>query len=164
MSTDILTTSLAGLAVLVGCLGIVVPVLPGSILIGLAVLVWAFVIGTPSAWIVFAIVAVFIAVGMSASLVLTGRKLKQLSVPNSSVVVAGLLGVVGFFVIPVVGLPIGFVGGLYLAEQIRLRDPKDAWDSSWESIKAIGIGTVIEFGLALLATITFGVGILIHFL
>ncbi len=164
MSTDILTTTLAGLAVLVGCLGIIVPVLPGSILIGLAVLVWAFVIGTPTAWIVFAIVAVLIAAGMSAALVLTGRKLRQLSVPNSSVLVAGLLGVVGFFVIPVVGLPIGFVGGLYLAEHLRLHDAKDAWDSSWASIKAIGIGTAIELGLALLATVTFGIGVLIHFL
>ncbi|NNV10140.1 DUF456 domain-containing protein, partial [Geobacillus sp. MMMUD3] len=31
------------------------------------------------------------------------------------------------------------------------------------SIKAIGIGTAIEFILALLAAIAFGVGVLLHF-
>lgn len=161
---DILTSVLVGIAVLIGCLGIIVPVLPGSILIGIGVLIWAIVIGTPAAWIVFAIVAVLVAAGMSASLVLTGRKLKEMSVPNRSVMLGGVLAIVGFFVIPVVGLPVGFVLGLYLAELSRLKDPKVAWGSSWGSIKAIGIGTLIELGLALLAAITFGIGLLIHFM
>jgi len=110
------------------------------------------------------VVAVLVAAGMSASLVLTGRKLKEMSVPNRSVMLGGVLAIVGFFVIPVVGLPVGFVLGLYLAELSRLKDPKVAWGSSWGSIKAIGIGTVIELGLALLAAITFGIGLLIHFM
>ncbi|MCI4012513.1 DUF456 domain-containing protein [Brevibacterium sp. ZH18] len=163
MNTDILTSVLVAAAILVGCLGIILPVLPGSILIGIAVLVWAIVIGGPMAWIIFAIVTVFVAGGMSSSLVLTGRKLKTMEVPNTSVLLGGLLGIVGFFVIPVVGLPIGFVVGLFLAEYLRLHEAKLAWDSSWESIKAIGLGTAIEFMLALLAAITFGIGVLIHF-
>ena len=164
MNADILTSVLVGLAILVGCLGIILPVLPGSILIAIAVLVWAIVIGGPMAWIIFAIVAVFVAAGMSASLVLTGRKLKAMKVPNKSALLAGLLGIIGFFVIPVVGLPIGFIAGLYLAEYLRLKEAKEARDSSWESLKAIGIGTALEFLLALLAAITFGIGNLIHFL
>ena len=163
MTTVIITSVLVGLAILVGCLGIIVPVLPGSILIAIAVLIWAIIIGGPTAWIIFAIVAVFVAAGMSASLVLTGRKLKSMQVPNSSVLLGGVLAVIGFFVIPVLGLPIGFVAGLYLAEYSRLKDGKTAWNSSWESIKAIGLGAGIEFILAMLAGITFGIGVLIHF-
>nr|WP_209044120.1 DUF456 domain-containing protein [Brevibacterium marinum] len=154
---------MVGLAILVGCLGIILPVLPGSILIGIGVLVWAIVIGGPMAWIVFAIDAVFVAAGMSASLVLTGRRLKDMEVPNKSVLLGGILGIVGFFVIPVLGLPIGFIAGLYLAEYLRIKEAKEAWDSSWESLKAIGIGVAIEFILALLAAITFGIGVFIHF-
>ena len=44
-------------------------VLPGSILIGIGVLIWAFVIGTPTAWIVFAIVAALVPMGLLAGLV-----------------------------------------------------------------------------------------------
>ncbi|MGC2939370.1 MULTISPECIES: DUF456 domain-containing protein [unclassified Brevibacterium] len=164
MTTDIITSVLVGLAILIGCLGIIVPVLPGSILIAVAVLIWAIIIGGPTAWIIFAIVAVFVAAGMSASLVLTGRKLKSMQVPNASVLLGGVLAVIGFFVIPVLGLPIGFVAGLYLAEYARLKDGKAAWNSSWESIKAIGLGAGIEFVLALLAALTFGIGVLIHFI
>ncbi|GAA1864290.1 DUF456 family protein [Brevibacterium marinum] len=163
MNADIITSALVGLAILVGCLGIILPVLPGSILIGIGVLVWAIVIGGPMAWIVFAIDAVFVAAGMSASLVLTGRRLKDMEVPNKSVLLGGILGIVGFFVIPVLGLPIGFIAGLYLAEYLRIKEAKEAWDSSWESLKAIGIGVAIEFILALLAAITFGIGVFIHF-
>ena len=79
------------------------------------------------------------------------------------VLLGGVLAIIGFFVIPVLGLPIGFVGGLYLAEYSRLKDGKTAWNSSWESIKAIGLGAAIEFALAMLAAITFGIGVLIHF-
>ncbi|WP_210603215.1 DUF456 domain-containing protein [Brevibacterium oceani] len=164
MTTDIITSALVGVAILVGCVGIIVPVLPGSILIGIAVLIWAIVIGGPAAWIIFAIVAVFVAAGMSSSLVLTGRKLKSMQVPNSSVLLGGGLGIVGFFVIPVLGLPIGFVAGLFLAEYSRLKDASTAWTSSWESIKAIGLGAGIEFCLALLAALTYGIGLLVHFL
>lgn len=163
MNTDILTSVLVGLAILIGCLGIIVPVLPGSILIGIAVLVWAIVIDGPLAWTVFTIVAVFVTAGMSSSLVLTGRKLKSMQVPKTSVLLGGVLGIIGFFLIPVLGLPIGFIAGLYLAEYGRLRDAKAAWDSSWESIKAIGLGAAIEFILALVASITYGIGLLIHF-
>ncbi|MDH5149312.1 DUF456 domain-containing protein [Brevibacterium casei] len=163
MNAEIVTSVLVALGILVGCIGIVVPVLPGSILIGIGVLIWAFVIGTPTAWIVFAIVARLVIAGMSASFVLTGRQLKAMEVPNRSVALGGVLGIVGFFVIPVLGLPIGFVLGLFLSELGRLHDAKTAWASSWGSIKAIGIGTAIEFILALLAAIAFGVGVLLHF-
>jgi uncharacterized protein YqgC (DUF456 family) len=163
VNTDIITSVLVGLAILVGCLGIIVPILPGSILIAIAVLVWAIVIGGPMAWIVFAVVAVCVAAGMSSSLVLTGRKLKSMEVPNTSVLLGGVLAVIGFFVIPVLGLPIGFVAGLFLAEYARLKDTKTAWTSSWESIKAIGLGAGIEFILALLAAIAYGIGVFIHF-
>ena len=163
MNTDIITSVLVGLAILVGCLGIIVPILPGSILIAIAVLIWAIVIGGPMAWIIFAIVAVCVAAGMSSSLVLTGRKLKSMEVPNTSVLLGGVLAVIGFFVIPVLGLPIGFVAGLFLAEYARLKDAQTAWTSSWESIKAIGLGAGIEFILALLAAIAYGIGVFIHF-
>ena len=38
-----------------------------------------------------------------------------------------VLGVIGFFVIPVVGLVVGFVLGVYLAELVHRRDQRRAW-------------------------------------
>src|SRR5699024_5419333 len=101
--------------------------------------------------------------GMSSSLVLTGRKLKSMEVPNTSVLLRGVLAVIDFFVIPVLGLPIGFVAGRVLAGYAPLTYAKTDWTSSWESIKAIGLGAGIEFILALLAAIAYGIGVFIHF-
>ena len=54
-STDALVTVLASLMVVVGLLGIVVPVLPGLLLVLGGVLVWALSQGSALGWGVFAL-------------------------------------------------------------------------------------------------------------
>jgi uncharacterized protein YqgC (DUF456 family) len=68
------------------------------------------------------------------------------------------VGVVGFFVIPVVGLFIGFVLGVYLAELLRVGS-KDAWPSTVHSLKAVGLSIVIEFLAAFAATLVWVGGV-----
>ena len=142
---------LVGLAILIGLLGIVVPVLPGSILIGLAVLVWAVLTGTAAGWWVFAAVAVLLVAGNLLTWLITARRTRAAGVPNSSLVIAGVAGIVGFFVVPVVGLLLFFPAGLYLAEYRRQRDPVAARASAVAGLKATGVGILTELGLALLA-------------
>lgn len=142
-----------GLAILVGLVGIVLPVLPGSAIIAVAVLVWAIDTGG-WAWAVFAAVVVLLAAGWSASYLVPGRKVASSGVPRSTFVVAGLAGVVGFFVLPVLGLLVFFPAGLYLMEYRRLRDPSAAWASAWLAIRMTALGMLIELGLALLAAAT----------
>ncbi len=142
---------LVGLAILIGLLGIVVPVLPGSILIGLAVLVWAALTGAAGGWWVFAAVAVLLVAGNLLTWLITARRTRAAGVPNSSLVIAGVAGIVGFFVVPVVGLLLFFPAGLYLAEYRRQRDPVAARASAVAGLKATGVGILTELGLALLA-------------
>lgn len=153
-------TLLVGLAVLVGLVGIVVPVLPGSALIGLAVGVWAFTHPSTGSWVVLAVVATLLTVGWAGTYVLTGRRVSAAGVPRRSLVVAGLVGIVGFFVVPVVGLLLGFVLGLYAMEHLRLRDPVAARESAWVALRATGLGMLVELGLALLASATWLVAVL----
>ncbi|WP_029088179.1 DUF456 domain-containing protein [Brevibacterium album] len=164
MTTDLIVTLIAGLLMLVGCVGIVVPVLPGSILIGVCALVWALVLGGGPVWTAFAVIAVLVGIGISASWVLTGRKLKERGIPNSSLLLGGVLAVVGFFVVPVVGLLLGFVAGLWLAERRRLGDAREAWDTSWSALKVAGVGILIEFGCAAVALAVFAGTAIHHFL
>ena len=55
MDAQIIWTIVCGLAIAVGATGVIVPVLPGSLLIGVSLLVWALVLGSPLGWIVFSI-------------------------------------------------------------------------------------------------------------
>lgn len=146
-----LTNLLVGLAVLVGLVGVVVPVLPGSITIFVALLVWAIITSSTAGWVVLGVATVLLVAGWSATYVLTGRRVSAAGVPNRSIVLAGLAGIVGFFVVPVVGLLLFFVGALFGLERLRLQDPAAAWQSSWTAIKATALGLVIELGLALVA-------------
>ena len=160
MNPETVVTILCGLAILVGVAGTVIPVLPGSILIGLGLLAWAIWGGAAAAgWVVFGIGLVLVLAGMAASALLTGRKLKQHNIPSRSVVAGLVFGVVGMFIIPVVGLFVGFAAGLLLSELHRTRAWRTAATSSWAALKATGLGMIVEFGLACLAASTWLIGV-----
>ena len=106
---------------------------------------------------------VFGAIGMGTSYVLTGRRLHAAEVPMWPVYVAIASGIVGFFVIPFLGLPIGFLLGLYIAESLRLQDWRRGVSSAVVAIKALGTGILIEFSLAMLSTITFALAVVVRF-
>ncbi len=146
------------LAIAVGVVGVIVPLLPGSLLVIGAILVWAWDIGSPTGWAVFAVAALVIALGSIVKYVVPGRRLKDNGIPNSTLFLGGALGIVGFFVIPVVGLLIGFVLGVYLAE-LRRVGTRDAWPATWHALKAVGLSMLIEFTACLLAAAAWAVGV-----
>ncbi len=144
---------------LVGLVGIVFPVLPGSILVGVGALVWAIWGASSWGWVAFGVAALLLVVGTASSLLLTGRSLKQRQVPKWPVTIGILVGIVGMFALPGFGLPIGFAVGLLLAEWYRMRDFRQAAVTSWATIKALGLGILVEFGCAMVATSVLAVSI-----
>src|SRR4051812_44844600 len=151
------TDLIVGLAVLLGLVGIVVPVLPGSVLILAAVVVWAAVAASPSGWVVGGLAAALLVVGGVVKYVVPGRRLKAGGVPNRTLMAGGLLGIVGFFVIPVVGLFVGFVAGVYLSELQRVGRAR-AWPSTSAALSAAGLSLLIELAAGLLAALVWLVG------
>ncbi|NMR18970.1 DUF456 domain-containing protein [Cellulomonas fimi] len=143
---------LVGLVLLVGLFGVVVQVLPGALLVLGAIAVWAFVTATPVAWVVLGVAVVATVAGMVGKYVLAGRHLKGAGVPSSTLVWGGLAGIVGFFVIPVVGLFVGFVLAVFLAELLRLRDRRVAWRATLAALQATGITILVELAGALVAS------------
>jgi len=65
MNAELIVTILCGLAIAVGVVGTIIPVLPGSILIGASLLVWAIWGGAgPMGWVIFAIGMVIFVVAL----------------------------------------------------------------------------------------------------
>lgn len=159
--TDAQTTLdiVCALLILAGTIGVVVPVLPGLLLSWLGVLVWAlFSDAGFGRWIVL-FVATFVALsGTAAKYFWPGRHLKQSGVPNLSIIVGGLLGIVGFFVVPIIGLPLGFVLGIWLAELGRLKEGGPAWRATVHAVKAVGLSILIELSAALVIGVTWVAG------
>lgn len=148
---------------IVGVFGIVIPVLPGSLTIVVALLVWAVAIGTPQGWMVLFVGTVLVAAGASASYLLTGRQLRHREVPSRSVAVGVGCGVLGLFLVPFVGLPLGFVVGLLGMEWWRVQNLRQALSTSWAALRAVGLGMLLEVTGGLLAAATLLAGMLVTF-
>lgn len=160
--TDSNVTLLAGLAIVVGIVGIIVPMLPGLVLCWVGVLGWAiFADGGWGKWVVLAIATLIAVGGVVVKYAWPGRNLKRTGVPNRSILLGGLLGLVGFFVIPVIGLFIGFVLGVWLAERARLNDSTQAWPSTKAALKAVGLAMLIELSAALFIGVTWVIGLFV---
>jgi len=143
---------LAGVMIATGLAGIVLPVLPGPLLIVGGVAVWAVPRGDAVGWWVLGIAVAVTVVGQVAKYLLPGRRLKASGVPTRTLLAGLVLGVIGFFVIPVIGLFLGFVLGVWLAELLRLPDAATAWRSAREALAAVGWSILIELAAGLLAT------------
>ncbi|MDY6054746.1 DUF456 domain-containing protein [Micrococcus sp.] len=163
MSLAVIVSVLAVLLLLVGMVGIIYPILPGSILNAVTALVWAAVLGSAASW-TFGVVAAGLSIaGMSASAVLTGRRLRRERIPRGPILVGIAAAAVGFFVVPFVGVFLGFALGLLGAEWVRRRDLAAAWSASWGALKAMGLGILVELVCAMAALAVLGAGIVAHF-
>lgn len=159
---EAVTTGAAALLLIVGVMGTIFPILPGSLLTIGTLLVWAWVLGSTASWTAGLIGIALAVVGMSASAILTGRKMRRERIPRGPVIIGVVVGVVGMFIVPVVGLFLGFALGLLLAEYARRKDLSAAWRSSVEAMKSMGFGMLIECACASLATFAFVVGAIVH--
>lgn len=70
------------------------------------------------------------------------------------------MAIVGFFVVPVVGLFIGFVLGIYASEHQRV-GARMAWPSTKAALRAVGVSMLVELTSALLATALWIIGVII---
>lgn len=142
---------LIGVAIFAGIVGIIVPVLPGALLVLGAILVWALAVSSTTGWAVLAAATVLIGAAQIVKYLVPGRRMRDAGVPSSTIVAGVVLGIVGLFVIPFVGLFLGFPAGVYLAERRRLRVHQEAWRSTRHALKALGLSILIELTAALLA-------------
>ncbi|MEV4810466.1 DUF456 domain-containing protein [Micromonospora avicenniae] len=137
---------IAALAIVAGLAGVIVPGLPALPLCWGGVLVWAIFGGAGAGrWLVLAAATLVAVGGTVVKYAWPGRNLKRSGVPTSSLLAGGLLGLVGFFVIPVLGLVLGFVGGVWAAERLRLGDSRLAWPATKRAVGAAGLSMLLEF-------------------
>ena len=143
-------TLVAGIMILAGLLGVVVPVLPALPLVWGGVLVWALGRGDAAGWTTLGVATVVAAAGMVVKYLLPGRRMRASGVPFASLLAGGVVGVVGFFVVPVIGALLGFVLGVYAAERLRLGGGGAAWPSTRSALAAVGWSMAIELLAGLL--------------
>lgn len=150
---------LIALVMLVGILGIVVPVLPGLLLVWAGALIWAIEQQTTTGWVVLGVATVAYAAGLAGQYLVPGRRLRAAGVGSWTLLLALGAGVVGFFLIPVLGGPLGFVGAVYGIERLRVRESGRAWAATKHALRAVMLNIGIELATALAIMTTWLVGV-----
>jgi uncharacterized protein YqgC (DUF456 family) len=153
---------LLGVLMLVGIAGVVVPVLPGLLLVWASGVAWAwFDGGGVVRWSAVGMMTLLLGAATVAKYALPARSATGAGAPRSTLLLGALGALVGFFAIPVLGLVIGGVGAMFAAELARLGSAGDAWRSTWVVLRAIGIGMLIELAAAVAAVAVWGVALII---
>ncbi|WP_431041615.1 DUF456 domain-containing protein [Streptomyces sp. P1-3] len=143
---------LCGLVMLLGLIGVVVPGLPGPPIVWAGVLWWSMAETTVLSWGVLAGATAVLLLNQAVKWLLPARRMRVAGVTRRTFLVAGAAGIAGFFVVPVLGAPLGFVAGIYGAERRRLGAHGEAWASTRMVMRAIGTSVLIELCACLLVT------------
>jgi uncharacterized protein len=142
------------LAMVIGLFGAIIPGLPGLAIILAAAVVYGVVEGFGGGGVVAIVVIAALGIaGAAASYVLPHRAGVLAGVGKASLRMGIAGAVVGFFVIPLLGLPIGATLGVLVGEEQRLGD----WGEAWGTTRKVVVG----FGLGALAEIVAGIGMIV---
>ncbi|MFE6776211.1 DUF456 domain-containing protein [Streptomyces sp. NPDC057702] len=143
---------LAGLVLLFGLVGVVLPGVPGPLLVWAGVLWWSMAEKTTAAWALLAGATGLLLLNQVLRWLLPARGMPGSGVTRRTLLLAACTAAVGFVALPVIGALPGFVIGLYAAERVRLGAHGPALVSTRDALRAIGYAVLVELTLCLLIT------------
>ncbi len=155
-----MTTAITAVVIVVGLIGIVLPVLPGLLLVWAAIGVWALQQQSTTGWVVLGIATILYALGLLVQYLVPGRRMKRAGVRTSTLIIGVVAAIIGFFVVPVIGLFLGFPVGVYLAERFRRGSHADSWGATKHALRAVGLNILIELSTGMAITATWAIGVL----
>jgi uncharacterized protein YqgC (DUF456 family) len=154
VTSDTALVVLVAIVMVIGVGGTLLAVLPGLWLIWAAALGYGLFGGFGvGGWIATAIITALAVAGTASGVYLPQRKAASVGVPWWGQLVALVCAVAGFFIVPVVGAPLGFVVGILLVTLVRERHLQGALAATWATLKSLLLASGLQFavGLAMVA-------------
>ncbi|KUG53500.1 hypothetical protein AVL62_01525 [Serinicoccus chungangensis] len=143
---------------LIGVVGIVIPVLPGLLVVLAGSLAWALKEQTTLGWVVFGLSALVYLLGVGLQWAVPGQRMRRAGVRTSTLVIGVVCALVLGVLIPVVGLFLGFPLGIFLVSLARTRDRVEALRATRHALHAVGLNILIELATAFTLIAMFVVG------
>ncbi len=141
-----------GLVMLLGLIGVLLPGVPGQAIVWAAVLWWALADNTPAASGVLIGATALLLLNQALKPLLPPRRPRESGAPRRTLLLSGIGAIAGFFVVPVVGAIVGYVGVIYGAERLRLGSRGAGWASVRSVMRATGYSVLVELFACLLVT------------
>jgi uncharacterized protein YqgC (DUF456 family) len=140
---------------LVGLLGLLIPVFPALVVMWLATFIYALIENsfgrmTWIQWALFGLITILMLAGSVIDNIIIARKMRGQSIPWSSIGMAFLAGILAsIFLTPLIGMAASPLS-LFGMEYIRLRDRKLAFTSAKTYMIAWGWSFAAVFGIGIL--------------
>ncbi len=153
---DILGMGVIWLLMVIGIFGIIVPLLPGILLIWLGVLAYVLINGFELVSIPYFVLITLIALVAGTAdlwLPLLGAKSTGVSWKTLGLGVVG--AIIGTILLPIVGTIVGYALGILLGEYIRLGEWRPAVKSSVVGMVSWGVGTILQLAGGILIIFLF---------
>ncbi len=143
--SELAWTIVAAVLMVLGLAGVVIPVLPGLALIRAIALGYGLIVGFgPMGIAIMVVLTALLAVSVVLGFVVPRRAAESHGVARMSQLAALIGAIVGFFAIPVVGVPLGALIGVLLAEWTDKQDWGLAWSSTLAVAKGLGINVLVQ--------------------
>jgi uncharacterized protein len=143
------------LALIVGLLGLIVPVFPGLVIMWLGTGAYAIIQNaagnmTSWKWFLFGVITLLMITGSVVDNIIIARKIRDKYVPWSSILFAFAAGILAsIFFTPIVGL-FAAPGGLYVAENHRLKNSNAALEATKAYMIGWGWAFAVRFVIGLM--------------
>lgn len=148
--TDNEATVVVAAVMIVGLAGTLVPLLPGLVLIWAGALLYGLLVGFgPGGIVVIALLSALVGVSIIKSVLLPRRMAEGHDVSRWSQLAALVGAVLGLVFIPLVGIVVGALVGLFVAELANHRDPGVAVKATIAVAKGFGLSALIDVALAM---------------
>lgn len=143
--------SLLLLVMAAGLVGLVLPIFPGLVVIWLASLGYGILEGfTSVGWVILGLVTLLMITGSLIDNVIMSQQAHENGAAWYSILIAMLFGVVGSFLLPVLGGLLGALTALFLVEWLRHRNWRSAFISTRGWAEGWGWAFLIRFLMGLL--------------
>jgi len=160
--SEIVLQTLTLFVMLVGLVGLIVPVFPGLVVMWLATLVYALIQtanGTMTGWgwFLFALITLLMIAGNIVDNIIIASKMRGHAIPWSAILLCYAVGIVAsLFFTPLIGLlasPLTLLG----LEYLRFRDWPKARDSARVFLIGWGTAFAARFGIGLVMIVFWGI-------
>lgn len=151
-----LTVGIVVAFIILGIIGTLVPMLPGILLIWLAVLTYVLSYGMEAiGWPLFLLITLIALVVGTSDLWMSLLGAKSGGASGRSLLLGTLGAIVGSFIVPLLGTIIGYAVGILLSEYRQRGDWSAAVKASLGGLAGWGVATAVQLGGGLLILVIF---------
>lgn len=139
------------LVMVTGLVGLILPIFPGLVVIWLACLGYGILEGFSTlGWVIISLVTLLMIAGSLIDNVIMTQQAHEYGAAWYSILIAMLFGIVGSFLLPVIGGLLGALLALFLVEWLRHRNWRTAFTSTRGWAEGWGWAFMIRFLMGLL--------------